>query len=216
MIEMIAAHLEPASQPSTADIVAKVQTKIIEQLEVELNEMRAAMSSMIADLTATADRERAQAATLAAELDAARRELDDVRHECRLEIEDIDKRSVRYCEETAARYAQELSAARERAQSAVAAEASAREQLAALQARNQEIADAQMLRIVELKRQLDLANATAAATPSEAPVEPARRPVRPDVTRHDPNRHRRPPEFAAIEAALAGSPPVAAAWERIA
>ena len=54
------------------------------------------------------------------------------------------------------------------------------------------------------------------ATRSDATVEPVRRAPTPEIPRHDPNRHRRPPEFAEIEAALAGSPPVPVSWERIA
>lgn len=105
-----------------------------------------------------------------------------------------------------------------------------------MQARNQEIVDTQMLRLVELKRELEVASAeadrarVAAETanreavaklgqrveqqqPRPQPVQPEQ--PRPQPVRRDPTLNDIDPEFAAIEAVLAGSPPVPA-WERTA
>jgi hypothetical protein len=101
------------------------------------------------------------------------------------------------------------------------AEAKARQELTAMQARNQQIVDAQMLRLVELKRDLEAASVqsersrvAAESANREAVAKLAQR-VAPEQRHHDPSRHDLTPEFAAIEAALADSPPVPA-WERIA
>ena len=99
----------------------------------------------------------------------------------------------------------------------------ARQELTAMQARNQEIVDAQMLRLVELKRDLEAASVqaevsrvAAESANREAVAKLAQRAAAaPEPRRHDPGRNDLAPEFAAIEAALAGSPPVPA-WERIA
>jgi hypothetical protein len=104
--------------------------------------------------------------------------------------------------------------------SAVSAEARVREELTALQTRNQEVVDAQMLRFAELKRELELASAdtersrAVAATASKpAPVKaPDPSPNADVILEPEPNRHHLAPLFSAIDAALAESPPVPV-WE---
>lgn len=217
MIEAAVTRTEYDSQPRALDMIAKVQSKVIEQFEAELNDMRAGMAAMVADLTATADRERARAARLAHDLDAARRELEAVRAECHAEVEAARQGAARYRDETAAWYLREVNAARDLARSAVEAEAKVREELTATQVRNQEIVDAQMLRIVELKRQLEAARPSVEHTNDETLSKVAHRTGTADVRRQpEPKRNHLAPEFAAIEAALAGSPPIPVAWGRTA
>ncbi|MGE5244004.1 MAG: hypothetical protein ACM3SQ_07230 [Betaproteobacteria bacterium] len=202
------------SDPTALGILPKLQSEAVERFELELNDMLAAamavatrcerslaklgdgrrvsseaVSRAMTDLTAAADRERARAAGLAKDLEAARRELEQARAESRTE--------------------------RKRAQSAVEAEARAREALTVTQARNQEIADAQLLRLVELTRELRLARAAAAVAGPTANLRQRagaagtpRQPV--------PRPNHLAPEFAAIEAALACTPPVSAPWQEIA
>jgi hypothetical protein len=255
-------------QANALDLLARMQSKAVERFELELSDLRTTMMAMatcceqsltrlrdarwisfdaasriVTDLSEAAETESSRASWLAGELDAAKRQLDDVRAECRSEvdaarreIEDIRTQcevevavareaAVRYRDDTAAASARELNAARELATSAMEAEARVREELTALQTRNQEIVDAQMLRLVELKRELERASAeadrarvAADAANREAVAKLAQR-VAPEPPRPvEPSRNQLTPEFEAfeaIEAALAGSPPVPA-WERIA
>ncbi len=245
-------------QPAALKILAAMQSQALERFELELGDLRTTMMAMatcceqslarirdarwvsfdsasqvITELSERAEAERARAEQLSEELQIARRELDDVREECHAEIEAAREAALRYRDETAASCLRELNAARELAASAMEAENRVREELTAMQARNQEIVDSQMLRLVELKRELEKASAEADAARAAAEAanreafaklgqrgragesetqpraaEPSARPV-------DRNRHQVTPEFDAIEAALADSPPVPA-WERIA
>jgi len=199
-----------------------------------------AASRIVMDLAETAETERSRATWLAGELDsakreldevqgecrsevdAARRELDDVRTQCEVEVAVAREAAIRYRDDTAAACARELNAARELATSAMEAEARVREELTAMQMRNQEIVDAQMLRLVELKRELE--RASAEADRARAAADVANREAVAKLAQRVPAEHARPaetsrnqltPEFDAIEAVLAGSPPVPA-WERIA
>lgn len=260
-----------ASQPAALDLLAKMQGKAIERFELELSDLRTAMTAMatsceqsltrlrdgrwvsfddasriVSDRCEAAEAERSRAAQLATDLEAAKHELDQVRAACRTEIEaarrEIDEVRIQ-CEveiaiareaanhhrdERAAAYVRELNAARERAASAMDSEAKMREQLAALQVRNQEIVDAQMLRLVELKRELERASGEADRSRAaeranrEAAPKPAERVVseQPGGAASQPRpveakRNQLTPEFHDIDAVVAGSPPVPS-WERIA
>ena len=108
------------------------------------------------------------------------------------------------------------------------AEANVRERLAAIEARNQEIADAQMLRLVELQRELervsaeaDRARTTAAKANREAaanlgqppaPKQSAAAASQPRPIEAKPNHLT--PEFDLIDAVVAGTP--VPLWERTA
>ncbi len=234
------------TQAAALQLLAKMQSKASDRFELELGDLRTSMMAMAAtceeslgrlrdarwlpfdnvsrlvtELTEAVDAERARSASLAEELETAKRALEEFRAECRSELESARVLATRYREETAASFAQELNAARELAVAAMDAEAKARQELTAMQARNQEIVDAQMLRLVELKRDLEAASAqaersrvAAESANREAVAKLAQR-VAPEPRQSNPNRNDTTPEFSAIEAALAGSPPVAA-WERIA
>ena len=96
------------------------------------------------------------------------------------------------------------------------AEANVREQLTPMQARNQEIVDAQMLRLVELQRELERTSAEAERPHAAERIVPepsggAQSQPRPVEAK----RNHLTPEFHVLDAAVAGSPPVPA-WERIA
>jgi hypothetical protein len=204
-------------------------------------------SRIVSDWCEAAEAERSRATQLATDLEAARQELDEVRASSRTEIDaakqEIDEVRTQ-CEveiaiareaanshrdDRAAAHTRELNAARELARSAMNAEANVREQLAAIGARNQEIVDAQMLRLVELQRELERVSAeadrarTAAervnreATPNlgqpPAPTQPAAAESQPRPVEAKPNHLT--PEFDLIDAVVAGSPPVPL-WERTA
>lgn len=202
-----------------------------------------AASQLVDNVTASADRERATAAQLAEELAGAQRELDRVKDECRAEIEAAYESAAReredaarQREEAAAACERELEEARAFAQLAIESESKVRNELNAVRARNQEIIDAQMLRLMEFKRDLEQSS-TAAPRPvdvaapqplmpahaieafePEAPVGPQPVPERPRLEVIPPlesTRHRHAPEFDAIEAVLAATQPVEA-WERTA
>jgi hypothetical protein len=255
------------SQSNTHDLLARMQGKAIERFELELSDLRTTMlamancceqsltrlrdarwvsfeaaSRLVTELSDAADAERSRAARLSEDLEAAKHAVEEVRAECRAEVEIARDAAVKYRDETYASCMRELNAARQLAVSAMDAEARVREELTAMQARNQEIVDGQMLRLVELKRELELASADAdrarvaaetanresvaklsqrpaALTPTPAPT-PAPEPAREVVALHrndvaQPHRNDLTPEFSDIEAVLAGSPPVPA-WERIA
>ena len=258
-------------EAAAVDRLSKMQSKAIERFELELSDLRTTMMAMAAcseqslarlrdtrwisfdaasrlvtDLLEAAEAERSRASQLSEDLDATRRELDEVRAECRKEIEaakdELDKRrtqcemeiavarkaALHYRDETEA-FTRELNAAHQLAALAKDAEARVREELNALLTRNQEIVDAQSLRLVELKRELECASAeadrareAAELANREAVAKLAQRAVheQPGAMESQPrpveaNRNLLTPQFEAIEAVLAGSPP-AAAWEKIA
>jgi len=236
------------THPGPLQQLAKLQVKASERFELELGDMRTSITAMAAcceeslsrlrdarwvpfdsvakvvtELSEAVDAERARSARLAEELETAKRAVEQFRVDCRAELESARAAALRFREETSSAYAQELNAARELAVAAMDAEAKARQELTAMQARNQEIVDAQMLRLVELKRDLEAASVqaevsrvAAESANREAVAKLAQRAAAaPEPRRHDPGRNDLAPEFAAIEAALAGSPPVPA-WERIA
>jgi hypothetical protein len=258
-------------QAAAVDQLTQMESKAIERFELELSDLRTTMMAMAAcceqslarlrdarwisfdaasrlvtDLSEAAEAERSRSSHLSEDLDAAKRELDEVRAECRTEIgaakDELDKvrsqcemeiavarkAALHYRDETAA-FTRELNAAHELAALAKEAEARVREELNAMLARNQEIVDAQTLRLVEMKRELeaacgeaDRARAAAELANREAVAKLAQRAAHelPRAPESQPrpveaNRNLLTPEFEAIEAVLAGSPP-AAAWERIA
>jgi len=248
-------HPQPVHQA-----LAKLQTKAADRFELELGDLRTSMMAMVGcceeslarlrdarwlpydgvarivtELTEAVEAERVRSAQLAQELETTKRSMEEFRAECRAELDSARTAALRYRDETAASFVQELNAARELAVTAMDAEAKARQELTALQARNQEIVDAQMLRLVELKRDLEAASVQAERSrvasesanreavaklaqrvaPEARPVAPEPRHVASEPRPYDPNRHDTAPEFAAIEAALADSPPVPA-WERTA
>jgi len=227
-------------------LLAKMQSKASDRFELELGDLRTSMTAMVAcceeslarlrdarwlpfdsvvrlvtELSEAADAERQRAARLSEELEATKRGVETFRTECLAELKSARAAAVRAREEAAASYAQELTAAHELAVAAMDAEAKARQELTAMQARNQEIVDGQMLRLVELKRDLEAASAqaerarmAAEASNREAVAKLAQK-IPSEPKHHEPKRNDTAPEFSAIEAALAGSPP-APAWERIA
>lgn len=243
------------SKDRALDALAQIQTQTIERWELELNDIRATMaavtarceqsvaamrearlvpfeavSQLVTTVRAAADAERARAASMREDLEAARREVEEVRVECHAQIAAAHEAAARHREETVTSCLRELNAARDLAMSAMSAEARVREELTAMQTRNQEIVDAQMLRLVELRKELEVASAeterarTVAETASKEAaakpaVSPAARPIEPPaatdiILEPEPNRHHLAPLFSAIDAALAESPPVPV-WEEI-
>jgi hypothetical protein len=238
-----------AERAEPVDRLAELRQAAVERFDLELRDMRATMlamaacceqslervrdakwvsydavSHLVTELGAETASERARAAKLGDELEAARRELESARGELeasRREVEELRadrEKAIEAARDAAiAELNAQLTAAREQAEAAVAAEARVREELTAVRTRNQEIVDAQMLRLLEFKRELEIASVqtgrvrapqeqdepmTAAPT---AHVAASRPPLRSEPARNDET-----PEFAAIEAVLAGSPPVAA------
>jgi hypothetical protein len=210
---------EHDSRDRALNLIAKMQGHAIQQFELELAEMRATMISMAAyfeesltrlretrlvpfdavselvtDLAAAADLERSRAAHVNESLEAARRDMESLRAESLLEIR----------------------AARE-------AEARVRQDLKTFQARNQEIVDAQMLRLVELKRELEAASAETdrvriepEAASTEVVARLRQNAVVPAIDLEPaPSRHHLSPLFSAIDSALAETPPVPAWEERV-
>jgi hypothetical protein len=268
-----------ALQPDAINLLARMHSKSIERFDLELGELRTAImamancceqsltrlqearwislddaSRMVAECYEAAESERTRAAHLAADLEAAKHELDEVRAVCRMEVETANREidevrtqceveiaiareaASRHRDERVAAYTRELNAARERAAAAIDAEAKLRERLAAMEARNQamearnqEIVDAQMLQLVELKRELqrtstdadrtrataETANRDATAKPGERAVSEQPGAIEPQPRPMEAKRNHLTPEFEAIDAVLAGSPPVPA-WERTA
>jgi hypothetical protein len=178
-----------------------------------------AASTLVNELAAARDRERARADQLSGDLTVATRELEEVREQLRIASDKTEEAAARAREAAAAECREELVAAREVAEKATAAEARLRDELVAVRTRNQEIIDAQMLRLVEFKRELELASSetgrhrsvAASASPFLLPDPPVQNPREPGRSA-DVERNQQPPEFDAIEAVLAGSPPVAA-WQ---
>jgi hypothetical protein len=210
---------EHDSRDRALNLIAKMQGHAIQQFELELAEMRATMISMAAyfeesltrlretrlvpfdavselvtDLAAAADQERARAAHVNESLEVARHEMESLRAESLAEIR----------------------AARE-------AEARVRQDLKTFQARNQEIVDAQMLRLVELKRELEAASAETdrvriepEAVTTEAVARVRQNAVVPAIDLEPAaSRHHLSPLFSAIDSALAETPPVPAWEERL-
>jgi hypothetical protein len=208
---------EHDSRDRALNLISKMQGHAIQQFELELAEMRATMiamtayfeqsltrfrdarlipfdavSQIVTDLADAADAERSHAARIGEDLEAARRQIDSVRAESVAEIR----------------------AARE-------AEARVRQDLRAIQTRNQEIVDTQMLRLVELKRELEAVSADTdrvriGAEPAnkETVARLSQKAVPPQIDLEPaPSRHHLSPLFSAIESALAETPPVPAAWE---
>jgi len=233
-------------QPGPLQVLSKMQSKASDRFELELGDLRTSMMAMaacceeslgrlrdarwvpfdgaarlITELTEAVEAERARSARLSEELETVKRSVEAFRTECRVELESARAAALRYREETAAAFAQELNDARQLAVTAMDAEAKARQELTAMQARNQEIVDSQMLRLVELKRDLEAASVqaersrVAAETANREAVAKLEQRAVPEPRQHGASRNDLTPEFAAIEAALAGSPPVPA-WERIA
>jgi chromosome segregation ATPase len=206
------------------DAASRLVTDLSQAAEAE----RSRASHLSADLEAAKrelDNVRAACRT---ELGAAKHELDNVRTQCEMEIAVARKAALHYRAETAA-FTRELNAAHELAASAKDAEARMREELNALQASNQEIVEAQKLQLVELKRKLEhasadadraraaaeLANRQAVAKLAQQAVHEQPHAVESQPRPVEANRNLLTPQFEAIEAVLAGSPPVAA-WERTA
>jgi len=230
------------------DMLAALKTDATERFDRELDEVRAAASAcyeeaftrlrnagwvplnavsrLVEDLSAVLDLERARASSLAADLDAAKRdleagkrEMEAARAQCQAAVQAAREAAARERDEAVAQFNRDLNAARERAESTAAAEARVREELAAVRLRSQEIVDAQMLAMVDFKRQLEQASAMAERARAEtdnAVDAAATRPVKVTEAAAEiqpqagTRRNEQAPEFAAIEAVLAGSPPLGA------
>jgi hypothetical protein len=225
------------------DLVAALQRQAADLFDRELSSVRSAValceqsldrfsenqwvpldavSRLAEELKTAAGRERTRADNLAAELEAARHDVQAAHAQFQVAINAAKEAAAREREEAAAAFARELNAARELARSIAAKESQVRQDLEAVRVRSQEIVDAQMLQLIEFKRELEQASATAErargeaeAAKKEAASRPAAAPT--SITKVMPqiaqNRNQRAPEFAAIEAVLAGSPPVGV-WRR--
>ena len=220
--------------------LATLQPEAIERFERELDEVRSAaaacyeqalgrlrevrwvpldaVSTLIGELSSMIDSERERSTTLASDLEAARREVEAIRAQCHESVHAAREAALRERNDAVVGFARELRAARELARAAAAAEVQAREELAAVQTRSQETIDRQMLELIALKRESDEASVEVARLRAEAeqgqrtvarPAEPATNRVLP-TPQDDVPPNERTPEFAAIEAVLAGSPPLGA------
>jgi hypothetical protein len=259
------------TQDRPADLLLKLQSDALHRFELELDDLRTTMAAMAAcceqsltrlrdarwvpfeaasqlvdEVAAEAERERSAASELAEELAEARRELERVKDECRVEIESVYEAAAReredaarQREEAAAACERELEEARAFAQLAIESESKVRSELNAVRARNQDIIDAQMLRLMEFKRDLEQSSTTVmrpvpvgeAAAPQRSLPQPAIESFEPEtqpapqvvperprlevIPPLESTRHRHAPEFDAIEAVLASTQPVDA-WERTA
>jgi hypothetical protein len=238
------AEAERGSDRAPAERLAALRDEAAARFELELSDMHAtlvamtacceqslsrlrdarwvsfeAASTLVNDLSAACDRERARAEQLSADLHSTTRELEEVRQECRVAREQAEESAARAREAAAAALREELAAARGIAEGATAAEARLREELVAVRTRNQEIIDAQMLRLAEFKRELELASAESGrGRPPAADSAPFLLPDPPvqsalEALRNtNLERNQGTPQFDAIEAVLAGSPPVAG-WQ---
>ena len=179
-------------QAAAVDPLTEMQSKAIERFELELSDLRTTMMTMatcceqslarlrdarwisfdaasrlVTDLSEAAEAERSRASNLSGDLDAAKRELDEVRAECRTEMGPPSTSST-MCAPTVKWRSRSperplsISVTRPRLIPATERRSRARglgegcrgqvrEELNAMQARNQEIVDAQTLRLVELK-----------------------------------------------------------------
>jgi hypothetical protein len=177
------------------------------------------VTRIVDELNAAVALEQARATSLAADLEAARCEVENVRALCEVAVHSANEAAAREREEAEEKFSRELSAALEAARAAAATELQLRQELRAVQMRSQEIVDGQMLQLVEFKRELE--QASAEAERARAQVESVRKEnvrrlaqVQPISPKVEAARKDRLPEFAAIEAVLAGSPPVGA-WQRV-
>jgi hypothetical protein len=173
------------------------------------------VSRLIDELSGVIDIERARVAALAGDLEAAKREAEAILVQCDAAVRAAREAAARELNDAVIGFARTLRAARELAREAALAEARVREELAAVQTRAQETIDRQRLELIALKQESEEA---AAAARTRAEPEPtgktAARPAQrltivvPPSSLSDKSRHERTPEFAAIEAVLAGSPPL--------
>jgi hypothetical protein len=176
------------------------------------------VTRIVDELNAAVALEQARATSLAADLEAARCEVENVRALCEVAVHSANEAAAREREE-AEKFSRDLNAALEAARASAATELQLRQELRAVQIRSQEIVDGQMLQLVEFKR--DLEQASAEADRARAQVESVRKEnvrrlaqVQPISAKVEAARKDRVPEFAAIEAVLAGSPPVGT-WQRV-
>jgi len=163
--------------------------------------------------------ERERAAGLGHALAAAKGEVQNIRAECEAVINATQAAAAQERKETAARFAQELNAAREAVKSAAAVESHTRAELSNVRKRCQEIVDAQMLQLVKFKRELEFGEGTPKIDRARPAANAASRDTDPNPTqaatpvatvvgaRVERNRNGAP-GFDAIEAALAESPPL--------
>jgi hypothetical protein len=175
------------------------------------------VTRIVDELNGAVALEQARAMSLAADLEAARCEVENVRALCEVAVHSANEAAAREREE-AEKFSRDLSAALEAARASAATELQLRQELRAVQVRSQEIVDGQMLQLVEFKRELE--QASAEADRARAQVESVRKEnvrrlaqVQPISAKVEAARKDRVPEFAAIEAVLAGSPPVGT-WQR--
>jgi hypothetical protein len=176
------------------------------------------VTRIVDDLNATVAFEQARASSLAAELEAARCEVENVRALCEVAVHSANEVAAREREQ-AEKSSRELNATLEAARASAATELQLRQELRSVQVRSQEIVDGQMLQLIEFKRELE--QASAEAERARAQVETVRKEnvrrlaqVQPISAKVEAVRKERVPEFAAIEAVLAGSPPVGT-WQRV-
>jgi len=222
----------------SADPLAEIRTEASGRFARELHDVRAALTAsydqgmerladnqwlpldlvtrLVNKLSRETAAERERATDLAQALDVAKGEVETVRAECQTVINATQAAAAQERKETAARFAQELNAARDAARSAATAEVHVRTELLAVRKRCQEIVDSQMLQLIEFKRELeqgtpktDRAGTAADAAPRDTNTRPtqADAPVGTVDLRAERSKTGAP-TFAAIEAALADSPPL--------
>jgi hypothetical protein len=227
-------------EPSSVATLPTLQREATERFARELDDVRAAMAAsceqavgrlldtrwvpleavtqLVDDLTAVATRERERAANLAAVLESTKRDAEAIREQSRAAVNAAQETAARERVEYVASLIRELDTARETATSAAASEAQLREELAAVRARCQDIVDAQTLQLTEFKRGLEQASAEACRARAEAEAAKKEASTRPaQVTalvksrpQAKPGQNDSAPQFDAIEAVLAQSPPLGA------
>lgn len=218
------------------DALAAIRTEARQRLAQELLDVRTTLVASYGEAMARLDNDRWVPSDLVARLvneisaaAAAERERGDALAKA-LELAQAEVQSIRTesqatiiaARETAARFERELNASRDEAQSAAAAEAHVRTELAAVRTRYQDILDSQMLQLVEFKREIEHAEKSDPARTAATATVPitSTRPGRPETTRPTVNvrgqqdRNGGAPAFDAIEAALAASPPLGR-WPRV-
>lgn len=227
-----------ASSGNPAAALATIQAEARQRLGIEFRDVRTALTDcydqaverlgddqwvpldlvtqLVSKLSEELAAERARVNDLSPALESARKQVQRTREECQAVIDSTRAAADQERKDTAARFAQELTAAREAAKSAGAAQAHVRSELSAVRNRCQEIVDSQMLQLVKFKRELepgtpqtdqaivdeivpsrDINHLAVQAKPVVAAAPP----------RVDRNRSGAP-AFDAIEAALADSPPL--------
>jgi hypothetical protein len=166
-----------------------------------------AVKALVDELSAAEAAARGRAAMLTAELDAARAEIETARAQSQAALA-AQAAAGREHQQAKARFTAELTSAREALKAAAAVEAALRSELSAVRNRCQQIVESHMLQLVEFNRELER------GAPHTTRREEAPRPVPAAAT---PPRSAAPSEragraeilrFEAIEAALAGSPPL--------